>query len=451
MLSGSLADKIIKFALPFMATSVLQQMFNATDTAVLGRFASSQAMAAVGANASLSVLIIGLFTGMAMGTNVTVARLIGQGRGGRIHDAVVTSMTIAILSGFLLIIIGNLVARPMLVLMGTPADVLEKAVLYLRLYMLGMPFLMVYNFGSAILRSRGDSKRPLYCLLASGIFNVVLNMIFVIVFRWDVAGVAIATGIAGMVSASIILVLLAREEDRFRGNLRRLYIRKAPLLEILRIGIPAGLQGMVFSFSNIILQSAINSFGSAAVAGSAAAQTFEFIAYFVVNAFVQSAVTFTSQNFGAGNLRRCREVYKWSMLFGVCSSLAVDLTFVLLRYQLAGLFATDPEVIGYAVTRLITVCLFNFVANSYEVTGGALRGMGYSVLPTILTVIGSCLFRIGWVFLVFPRFGTFRSLLIVYLISWVFTGILVISAYAIVCHKQRLVRPDQTALSAEAK
>ena len=435
MLHGSLWDKIILFALPFMATSVMQQLFNATDTAVVGRFASSQAMAAVGANASLIALIVGLFTGLSMGTNVTVARLIGQGRDGRIRDAVVTSMTIAILSGMLLIIIGFLVSRPMLTLMGTPENVLEQAVLYLRIYMLGMPFLMIYNFGSAVLRSKGDSKRPLYCLLASGLFNVVLNMVFVIVFHWGVAGVAIATDISSGISAALVLVILSREEARFRVTLRGLYLRKDPLKEILRIGVPAGLQGMVFSFSNIILQSAINSFGSDAMAGSAAAQNLEFIAYFVINAFVQAAVTFTSQNYGAGDMKRCNEVYRWCMLFGVGSSFIVDMSFALLRYQLIGLFATEPEVIRFAVIRVLTVCFFNFVANSYEITSGALRGLGYSILPTILTVIGSCVFRIFWVFTVFRAMGSFRSLIAVYPISWVFTGAMVIIAYVIVRHR----------------
>ena len=437
MLHGSLWDKIVLFALPFMATSVLQQLFNATDTAVVGRFASSQAMAAVGSNASLIALILGLFLGMSMGTNVIVARLIGQGRDGRIHDAVVTSMVLAIISGFLLIGIGFAVSRPVLTLMGTPDNVLEQAVLYLRLYMLGMPFLMIYNFGSAVLRSKGDSKRPLYCLLGSGIFNVALNMLFVIVFHWGVAGVAIATDIASGISAVLILVILAREEDRFRVSLMRLYLRKEPLLEILRIGVPAGLQGMVFSFSNIILQSAINSFGSDAVAGSAAAQNLEFIAYFVINAFVQAAVTFTSQNYGAGDMKRCNEVFRWCMLFGVGCALAVDICFALLRYQLIGLFATEPEVIRYAVLRVLSVCLFNFLANSYEITSGVLRGLGYSILPTVLTVIGSCVFRIIWVFTLFRAVGSFQSLIIVYPVSWIFTGTMVIIAYVIVRHRMQ--------------
>ena len=435
MLSGSLWDKIIFFSLPFMASSVLQQLFNATDTAVVGRFASSQAMAAVGANTSVIALIVGLFTGMAMGTNVLVARLIGQGQNRPIRDACATAICIALIGGGVLIIVGNLLAKPILGVMGTPENVIDKAVLYLRIYMLGVPFMLIYNFGSAILRSKGDSKRPLYALLGSGIFNVALNMLFVIVFRWDVAGVAIATGISNMVSASIVLILLAREDFRFRVNLNKLYMRKKPLKEILRIGVPAGVQGMVFSFSNVILQSAINGFGSDGVAGSAAAQNFEFISYFVINSFTQAAVTFTSQNYGAGNMKRCGEVFKWSMLFGVCASMIVDVGFVLMRYQLAGIFATEAEVIGYATTRMVMVCLFGWVANSYEVVGGALRGLGYSILPTIITLIGSCLFRIAWVFVVFPQYRTFESLVIVYPVTWALTGIMMVTAYIIVRYK----------------
>ena len=441
MLSGPLWDRIILFALPFLASSVLQQMFNAADTAIVGRFASSHAMAAVGANTSVIVLIIGLFTGMSMGTNVVVGRLIGEGRSERVQDAVMTSMTVAVCSGFVLIGAGFLVARPLLGLMGTPDEVMGQAVLYLRLYMLGMPFNMIYNFGSAVLRSKGDSRRPLYCLLISGVFNVFLNLVFVIVFHWGVAGVAIATGIANMVSAIIILCLLAGEDDRFRFTLRRMGIRKGPLLQIMRIGIPAGVQGMIFSFSNVILQSAINGFGAYAMAGSAAAQNLEFISFFVMNAFTQAAMTFTSQNYGAGDLARCRSVYRWSILFGMCASMAVDIFFVLLRYPLIGIFATDPVVVDFAVRRMMLACLFNFVAGSYEITGGALRGMGYSMVPTALTIVGSCLFRIFWVFCVFPDLGSFESLILVYPVSWVFCGVMVITAYLIVMRRQRRTGP----------
>ena len=435
MLHGPLRSRIIFFALPFMASSVLQQLFNATDIAIVGRFASSQAMAAVGSNTSVIALIIGLFTGMAVGTNVVVARLIGQGKSKEIHDAAATSMSVAILGGIVLIGIGNLIARPLLELMGTPDNVLEQAVLYLRLYMLGIPFALIYNFGSAILRSKGDSKRPLYALMASGAFNVALNMLFVIVFGWGVAGVAIATGIANLISAGAILFMLHREENRFRVRLKQLYIRKKPLLEILRIGVPAGLQGMMFSFSNMILQSAINGFGSDGVAGSAAAQNFEFVSYFVINAFGQAAVTFTSQNYGAGNLRRCGEVLKWSLIFGVMASMTVDVAFALFRYQFIGLFATEPEVIVFGVTRMMIVCLFGWIANSYEIVGAAIRGLGYAIVPTVLTLVGSCLFRIAWVFLVFPRIGSFESLVVVYPVTWSLTGIMMISAYLIIRRK----------------
>lgn len=435
MLHGPLWSRIIIFALPFMASSVLQQLFNAADIAIVGRFASSQAMAAVGSNTSVIALIIGLFTGMAVGTNVIVARLIGQGRRKDIHDAAATSMSVAILGGIALIGLGNLVARPLLEAMGTPENVLDQAVLYLRLYMLGIPFLLIYNFGSAILRSKGDSRRPLYALMASGVVNVALNMLFVIVFHLGVVGVAVATGIANMISSGAVLFMLSREENRFRVRLKQLYIRKKPLMEILRIGIPAGVQGMMFSFSNIILQSAINGFGSDAVAGSAAAQNFEFVSYFVINAFGQAAVTFTSQNFGAGNLKRTGEVFKWCLLFGFIASLFVDVVFVIFRYQFIGLFATEQAVIDYAVTRMIMVCLFGWIANSYEIVGGSIRGLRYAMVPTVISLIGSCLFRIAWVFLLFPGIGTFESLVIVYPVTWTLTGMMMMTAYLIIRRK----------------
>lgn len=439
MLHGRLWDRIILFALPFMASSVLQQMFNATDTAIVGRFASSQAMAAVGSNTSVIALLIGLFTGMAIGTNVLIARLIGQGRDEDIREASVTSISLALIGGAVLIGVGNLLAVPVLEAMGTPYNVMDKAVLYLRLYTLGIPFLLIYNFGSAILRSKGDSKRPLYALMASGVFNVLLNMLFVIVFKWGVAGVAIATDIANMVSAGVVLVLLAREEDRFSVKLSGLFIRTKPLKEILRIGVPAGVQGMVFSFSNVILQSAINGFGSDAVAGSAAAQNFEFISYFVINAFSQAAVTFTSQNYGAGDLKRCSEVFKWSIIFGAGAALIADVAFVLCRYQLIALFATEEGVVHYAAVRMTMVLLFGWIASSYEVVGGALRGLGYAMAPTIISLVGSCLFRIAWVFTVFPQTETFESLVIVYPVTWTLTGVMMMTAYIIVRRKLRKI------------
>ena len=432
MLQGPLRGKIVLFALPFMATSVLQQLFNATDIAIVGRFASSQDMAAVGSNTSVITLVVGLFVGMSVGTNVLVARLIGRGKNEDIREAVTTAMTLAVMGGFILIGVGNLVARPLLEAMGTPEDVLGKAVIYLRLYMLGSPFALFYNFGSAVLRSKGDSKRPLCALMASGVFNIAFNMLFVIVFKWGVAGVAIATDIANLISASVIMVILAKEEEPFRFRLNRIFIRKRHLKEILRIGVPAGVQGMVFSLSNVILQSAINGFGSQAVAGSAAAQNFEFISYFVINSFTQAAVTFSSQNYGAGNLKRCVEVLKWALLFGVCATAIVDISFALFRYQLAGLFATEDQVIAFATTRLSMVCLFGWIACSYEIVGGALRGIGYSMVPTIITIIGSCLFRIAWVFMLFPDLGTFESLIIVYPVTWSLTGMMMVTAYLII-------------------
>ena len=282
MLSGSLLDKICLFALPLAASSILQQLFNAADIAVVGRFASSRALAAVGSTSSSINLLINLFVGLSVGANVVIAQFIGQHKMQKVAQAVHTVISVALLSGVFLLALGQFAARPLLTLMRTPPDVIGLSVRYLRVYFLGMPFVMLYNFGAAILRSKGDSKRPLYCLTVAGVVNVLLNLLLVIVFRMSVAGVAIATVVSNMVSATLILSFLAREDAPFRLNLRRLALQKEYVLGIVRIGAPAGLQGMVFSFSNVCIQSAINAFGADAIAGGAAANTFEMFAFFPI-------------------------------------------------------------------------------------------------------------------------------------------------------------------------
>ena len=297
MIHGSLWNKILLFALPLAASSILQQLFNSVDTAVVGRFASSQALAAVGSNSSLISLMINLFLGVSLGSNVVIAHYIGQGSEKNIKAAVHTAMLVAVLCGFFVLLFGQVIARPVLLLMGTPEDVIDLAVLYLRIYLLGMPCIMLYDFGASILRSTGDSKRPLYALIAAGIINTILNLILVIGFGMGVSGVAIATVISNMVSSGIVLHILLHEQEPIRVELGQLSIVPKELKKILVIGIPAGLQGMMFSIANVCIQSAINSFGSNAIAGSAAALNFEFFAYFIVNAFAQTTVTFTSQNY----------------------------------------------------------------------------------------------------------------------------------------------------------
>ena len=304
MTHGTLWNKLLIFALPLAASSILQQLFNSVDTAVVGRFASSRALAAVGSNSSLIALMINLFIGISLGSNVIISRYIGQKAEENVKAAIHTAIVVALCSGIFVLVLGQFIARPVLTLMGTPKDVIDLAVLYLRIYFLGMPFIMLYDFSSSILRSIGDSRRPLYALIAAGIINTGLNLILVIVFHLGVSGVAIATVVSNIVSSGILFYILLHEQAPIRVRLCGLSIDWGELKKILIIGVPAGLQGMVFSLANVCIQSMINSFGSNAIAGSAAALNFEFFAYFMVNAFAQTTVTFTSQNYGAGDFFR---------------------------------------------------------------------------------------------------------------------------------------------------
>ena len=435
MLNGPLAGPIILFALPLALSSMLQQLFNAADTAVVGRFASSQAMAAVGSNSSVINLVVALFVGLSVGTNVVIASLIGRGRKEEIPTAVHTAVVVALISGVLLLFVGIGIARPMLTLMNTPEDVLDLAVRYLRIYFLGMPFIMLYNFGAAILRSKGDSTRPVYALICGGVLNVLLNLLLVIVFHLHVIGVASATVTSNVVSSFLVMWFLLHEEDEFRLNPKNLQIHRGYLMQMIRIGLPAGLQGVVFSLSNTVIQSGVNSFGSSASAGSAAALNFEIIAYYIVNSFNQATVTFTSQNYAAGKYDRVKKVFRLAILFTVIGAGTLDFLFIAGRHFTLSLFTTDPEVFKYAVIRFTHILAFQWMVSSYEISGSAMRGMGYSMTPTVITIFGTCVFRIFWVLTLFPRHRDFGFLLYVYPASWLITGSLVLLAYFLVCRK----------------
>ena len=428
-------DKILLFALPLAISSILQQLFNSVDVAVVGRFASSEALAAVGSNSSVISLLINLFVGISVGANVVIANYIGQGKTEKIQDAVHTVMIISLISGVFLLVLGLMIARPILEIMGTPENVIDLAVLYLHIYFLGMPFLMIYNFGAAVLRSKGDTKRPLYCLIISGVINACLNLLFVIVFKLSVAGVAIATVIADGVSAVLIIYFLMNEEETIRLRLNKLKIKKSELIKVIKIGVPAGLQGVVFSVSNVCIQTAINSFGSDAVAGSATGLNFEYFTYFTISAFVQAAVTFTSQNYGARNFKRCKKIFVYSMISSVVICGLMSAIFVVGRDFFAEIYTTDKAVLEYASIRMVHVLLFECLASSYEIGGAALRGLGYSMTPAVLTVLGSCVFRLIWIYTVFNKFRSFEMLMNVYPVSWIITGIAVLIAYAIVRKK----------------
>lgn len=432
MLQGSLLDKLFLFALPLAASSILQQLFNSVDVAVVGRFASSQEQAAVGCNGSVINLLLNLFVGISVGTNVVIASYIGQKQKGKIQNTVHTSMVVAVISGFFLLALGLLIAKPLLIIMQTPEDVLEHAVLYLRIYFLGMPFIMIYNFGAAILRSIGDTKRPLYCLLLSGIVNAVLNLFLVIVFHLGVAGVAIATVVSNVISAAMVWYFLTHESEPIQLRYDKLHITGSELKKILRIGIPAGLQGMVFSIANVFIQTELNGYGSDAVAGSAVTLNYEFMTYFVISAFNQTAVTFTSQNYGAGNYDRCKKIFRLCMLLSMVITGALSLSIVTGRGFFISLFTSKKAVAEYAAIRMIRILTLNFLGSTYEIGGAALRGMGYSMMPAILTVFGTCVFRLIWIYTVCRKYTSFAMLMNVYPISWMITGAAVLIAYYII-------------------
>ncbi len=432
MLQGSLLDKIILFALPLAASSILQQLFNAVDVAVVGRFASSRALAAVGSNTAVISLLVNMFVGVSMGANVLIASYIGKKENEGIHRAIHTAAILAAAAGTVLLVTGLFIARPVLTLMKTPDNVIDLAVLYLRIYCLGMPFIMVYNFGAAILRSMGDTKRPLYCLILSGIINTLLNLVLVIVFHLGVAGVAIATVVSNVVSAGLVVYFLLHENPPFRLRFQDIKIYPAEMVKTLKIGIPAGLQGMVFPLANMVIQSAINEFGSDVMAGSTAAQNYEYMTYFVINAFAQTAVTFTSQNYAAGYDKRCKKVLKETLLAGCLSCLVLSLVFVLGKKPFISVFTSDAKVAEFAYVRMMHVMLFEFLTGTYEITGAALRGKGYSMTPAFLTIFGTCLLRPLWVATVCRKYHTFGVLMSVYPVSWVLTGVLMAAAYIVI-------------------
>lgn len=431
MLHGPLLGKIIMFTIPLAASSILQQLFNSVDVAVVGRFASSQALAAVGSNAPVISLLINLFLGISMGANVIISNHIGQNNHKSIHDSVSTVGLVAIVGGLALMCIGLAVSRPILELMNTPADVLDMAIVYLRIYFLGIPFFLIFNFGAAILRSMGDTRRPLYILVVAGVVNTVLNLVFVIVLHMGVAGVAIATSIANGVSASLIIWLLMHEKYPFRLDIHAMRVEWRELKRMLQIGIPAGLQGMVFSVSNVLLQSAINGYGASAIAGSAAALNFEYYSYFIISAFNGAAISFIGQNYGAGDMQRVRRVFWICMAMGFGGCALLNWMFIWQEDFFLGLFTTDSAVMEFGKTRMHIALATQSIAASYELSGSAMRGMGKSVPPTLITIFGTCMLRIAWVYAVSPHWQGFDHLIVVYPISWIATGIMMLTLYAV--------------------
>lgn len=429
MLHGPLFMKMIMFTLPLAASSILQQLFNSVDVAVMGRFASSQALAAVGSNAPVISLLINLFMGVSMGANVIISNHIGQNDRRSIRDAISTVGLVAIVSGLLMMVVGILVARPILTMMDTPADVLDMAVTYLRIFFLGIPFFMIFDFGSAILRSMGDTRRPLYILVAAGIVNTFLNLVFVIIFHMGVAGVAIATSIANAVSAALIIYLLLHEKEPYRLRPKKFYIEWKELKRMLQIGVPAGLQGMVFSVSNVLLQASINGYGSDAIAGSAAAVNFEYYCYFIIGAFNGAAISFTGQNYGAGLNHRVKRIFAICLFMGFVGCAALNWFFIWQEDFFLRLFTDSPAVIAFGKTRMHIALAWQSIAAFYEISGSILRGMGKSIEPTLITVFGTCLLRIVWIYTIMPGWRGFDHLITVYPVSWAITAVMMLGLY----------------------
>ena len=418
MLNGGLAGKLILFSIPLAFSSILQQLFNSADVAVVGRFAGDQALAAVGSCVALVGIFVNLIVGLSVGPNAALANLIGQKNRGKINSMVHTIQTFGAVLGIALLVIGMLVARRILVASGTPETVLDQALLYIRIYFVGIPFMVAYNFGAAIVRSYGDTRRPMYYLIVSGVLNVILNLMLVIGFHMGVEGVAIATLISNMVSAFLILSHLYNRDDEFCFRPHR-----------IRIGIPAGIQGAIFSVSNVFIQSGINMFGEAAIAGSSLALNFEYFTYDIANAFAQAAVTFTSQNFGAGNMKRCRKIFWLCLLFGFGFTEILSVIFIVGKDFFVSIYTTSAAVAAYGIIRMDRVCSLEGLTATYEVTSSCLRGTGKSLEPSVITILGTVVFRLIWLTTIFRMVTTFDMLMNVYVASWLFTGGLMFVVY----------------------
>ncbi len=442
MCSGALLPKILLFTLPLMLSGILQLLFNAADIVVVGRFAGNEALAAVGSCGSLINLIVNVFIGLSVGANVMVARFYGAGQKKELEEMIHTAIATALVSGVILILIGVLVARPALTLMATPEDVIEHSVLYMRIYFVGMPVMMLYNFGSAILRAVGDTKRPLYYLLFAGVINVGLNLIFVICFHMGVAGVAWATVISQAISALLVLRCLVQYDGELKMNLKKLRIVPDKLLKMIRIGLPAGVQGAFFSISNMLIQSSINSFGSTVMAGNTAAGNIEGFVYTAMNALHQTAISFSGQNFGAKKYKRIAKVVI------ICELCVLIIGFVMgnLVYMLGEIFlqlySVDPEVIQYGMLRMSIICTTYCLCGMMDVMVGALRGIGRSVMPMLVTLTGVCAFRVVWIFTFFASYRSLEVLYISYPISWGMTFLVHTCCFILVYRKTMMGRDE---------
>ncbi len=435
MLNGPLFSKILLFSIPLMLSSILQLLFNAADIIVVGQFTGSEAIAAVGATTALINLLVNLFVGVSIGTSVIVGKYLGSKDYDNVEKSVHASIYFALISGFIMIFVGIILAKPLLELMATPENVIDLSTLYMRIYFLSMPAFMVYNFGAAILRSIGDTKRPLYFLGIAGIVNVILNLVLVIVFHLGVAGVAIATTVSQYISATLVVMSLMESEYPLKLKPKELKFHNHIVLNMLKVGLPAGLQSVIFSLSNVLIQSSVNSFGSLVMAGNTAAANIEGFVYAAMNSIYQACLTFTSQNMGAKNYHRIDRILINCLIIVTAVGLIFGVGAYVFGHQLLGIYTTDAQVIEYGINRLMLVCAPYFLCGLMDVFVGSLRGIGYSIMPMIVSLTGACLFRIVWIYTIFAMYHTQFVLYISYPISWALTASIHFICYMVVRRK----------------
>ncbi len=435
MTEGPILSKLLKFSIPLIFSSLLQLLFNAADIVVVGRFSGDNALAAVGSTGSLINLLVNLFQGLSIGTNVVAAHYFGANRKSELKETVHTAMLLSIYSGIIMTAIGVTFAVPILKLMQAPHEVLSLASVYLKIYFGGITATMIYNFGSALLRAVGDTQRPLYILFLAGIINVILNLIFVIIFHLDVAGVAWATVISQTISAILVVIILLKENEEYSLEIKNLKINMHIFTKIVKVGIPAGFQGIMFSFSNVIIQSFVNSFGSVLIAGNSAACNLEGFIYTSMNGFSQGALTFCSQNMGARKIDRIKKIVWISQLSIIVLGATMSGLFLLFGHQLLGIYTKSPEVIEAGLLRCKVIFTTYYLCGIMDSMANSIRGMGHSLMPVIVTIFGACIFRLIWLFTFFqiPAFHTPLVIFLSYPLSWTITYIA-----HLICYKKIL-------------
>ena len=441
MCNGPILSKVLVYAFPLMLSGILQLLFNAADVIVVGRYAGSQSLAAVGSTSALINLLVNVFIGLSVGVNVLVAQYYGAKKEDDVNETVHTAVAISLVSGVFLVFIGFLLSRPLLELMGTPADVIDKSTIYMKFYFAGMPVIMLYNFGSAVLRAVGDTRRPLYFLTIAGVVNVLLNVFFVTQLNMDVAGVALATVLAQVISAGLVVRALMQSEGCLKLELKKLRIDKSKLKRIVRVGLPAGMQGAIFSISNVLIQSSVNSFGSIAMAGNTTAQNIEGFIYTAMNAVYQTNLSFTSQNYGGRKFSRLNRITLTCVGVVTVVGLVLGLSCYGAGEFLVGIYSSDPEVVQYGLTRLSVFGMTYFICGIMDTMVGAIRGLGYSILPMCVSLTGACAFRIVWIYTIFQWNRTLMTLYLSYPASWIVTTIAHVVCFIII--RKKLPKEDR--------